>query len=113
MNYCSSNGFDYLSIQGQLEYLKHELQGSDFKHIYDYMKNVPNTKEGAYNAGYYWCYYFEIPSNRASRSSSRASAAVNNYWPVYCVNDISAVKPVSKADDKTLTVLEVQKHDAT
>ena len=102
MNYCSSNGFDYLSIQGQLEYLKHELQGRDFKHIYDYMKNVPNTKEGAYNAGYYWCYYFVIPSNRASRSSSRASAAVNNYWPVYCVNDISAVKPVSKADDKTL-----------
>ncbi len=102
MSFCNHNGYDYLSIQGQLEYLKHELQKSDFKHIFNYMKNVPNTKEGAYNAGYYWCYYFEVPSNRASRSSTRASAAVNSYWPLYCVNNISAVKPVSKADDQTL-----------
>ncbi len=102
MSYCSANGLDYLSIQGQLAYLKHELQKSDFKHIYDYMKNVPNTKEGAYNAGYFWCYYFEVPSNRASRANARGSAAVSSYWPVFCVNNISSIKPVSKADDKTL-----------
>ena len=102
MNFCSANGYDYLSIQGQMEYLKHELQGSDFKHIYSYMKNVPNTKDGAYNAGYYWCYYFEVPSNRARRAGARASAAAGSYWPLYCVNNISAVKPFSGADDKTL-----------
>lgn len=102
MNFCNNNGYDYLSIAGQLEYLKHELQKNEFKHIYNYMSKVPNTQEGAYNAGYYWCYYFEVPSNRAARSSARAAAAVNSYWPVYCVNNISAVKPTSKADDKTL-----------
>ena len=102
ISFCNANGYDYLSIPGQLEYLKHELQKSDFKHIYSYMTSVPNTQNGAYDAGYYWCYYFEVPANRARRASSRAAAAVNTYWPEYCVNNISAITPFSKADDKTL-----------
>ncbi|MBQ7597593.1 MAG: fibronectin type III domain-containing protein [Clostridia bacterium] len=104
MSFCNNNGYDYLSITGQLAYLKHELQKSEFRKIYNYMRSVPNTQEGAYNAGYYWCYYFEVPSNRASRSASRAAAAVNTYWPNFCVNNISAVLPTSKADDKTLDI---------
>lgn len=83
IQFCSSNGLDYLSIPGQLSYMKQELQTQDFKHIYHFLCNVPNTSGGAYDAAYYWCYYFEIPSNRTSRSYSRAEVAVDRYWPKY------------------------------
>ena len=102
INFCANNGYDYLSLQGQLEYLKYELQKSEFKYIYDYLMSVANTQDGAYDAGYYWCYYFEVPSNRAVRAATRGNAAVNSYWPVFCVNNITAVRPSSKADNKTL-----------
>ncbi len=82
-NYCKNNGYDYLSIEGQLRYLNYELQKSSYKHIYNYLRNVDNNKNGAYDAAYYWCYYFEIPSNRSVKAKQRGSMAKNEYWPVY------------------------------
>ena len=82
-NYCYNNGYNYLSISGQLRFLMHELKTDYFKHIYNYLKGVSNSSTGAYNAGYYWCYYFEIPSNRASKACERGSKASNKYWLVY------------------------------
>ena len=49
----------------------------DFKNIakieaYDYIKNVENTADGAYLAGYNWCYYYEIPANRELKARVEA-----------------------------------------
>lgn len=82
-SYCNKNGYDYLSIEGQLSYLEYELQKSSYRHIYNSLKKVSNTSSGAYNAAHYWCYYFEIPSNRATKAKQRGNSAVRNYWPVY------------------------------
>ncbi len=82
-NYCSKNGYNYLSIKGQLNYLEHELKSSRYNHIYKYLKNVSNTSGGAYDAAYYWCYYFEIPANRASKASQRGNSAAGTYWRAY------------------------------
>lgn len=82
-NYCSRNGLNYLSIKGQLSYLNYELKLSQYKHIFNYLKRVPNSSAGAYDAAYYWCYYFEIPANRGTRSVQRANTAVRSYWPTY------------------------------
>ena len=82
-NYCSRNGLNYLSVKGQLSYLNYELKLSQYKHILNYLKKVPNNSTGAYNAAHYWCYYFEIPANRATRSVQRGNLAVKTYWPVY------------------------------
>lgn len=81
-NYCNNKGLNYLSIQGQLKYLKHELEKS-YTDVYKYLKKVPNTAQGAYNAAHYWCYYFEIPANRSYRSNERGRLAQTRYWPVY------------------------------
>ncbi len=81
--YCNNNGFNYLSVEGQLAYLKYELSQSSYKHIYNYLKGVSNSSSGAYNAGYYWCYYFEIPSNRATKAKQRGNTASSSYWPVF------------------------------
>lgn len=90
-NFCANNGFNYLSIAGQLSYLEAELQKSQYKHIYKYLKNVDNTAQGAYNAAHYWCYYFEVPANRGTKSVQRGNSAKNNYWPVY--GNIKLSKP--------------------
>ena len=88
-NYCNRNDLNYLSIKGQLSYLNYELKLSQYKHIFDYLKKVPNNSTGAYNAAYYWCYYFEIPANRGTRSVQRANTAVKSYWPTYGNKKIS------------------------
>ena len=106
-NFCSNRGYDYLSIEGQLEYLKYELQKDSFKHIYDYLRSVPNNKEGAYNAAHYWCYYFEIPRNRARQADSRGNSAAEKYWKTYRYVPITDVTPKSDADGKVLDLDDV------
>lgn len=97
--FCEKNGYNYLSIEGQMNYLKHELSLNSYKYIYDYMKDVSNNSQGAYNAGYYWCYYFEIPSNRGTKSKQRGSMAVNDYWPDYG-NKVPKAPTLSFSKDK-------------
>ncbi|MCM1544166.1 MAG: phage tail tip lysozyme [Ruminococcus sp.] len=104
-NFCNKNGYKYLSIKGQMNYLKHELQSKSYKHIYNYLKSVPNTSDGAYNAAYYWCYYFEIPANRAANAAKRASKAVSSYWPTYGkAKTQTAVKLSSASSGKTVDI---------
>ena len=81
-NYCSEHGYDYHSLTGQLYFLKHELSES-FPNILAHMQSVENTAEGAYDAGYYWCYYYEIPASRSSASVKRGTRARDVYWPKY------------------------------
>ena len=98
--YCNNKGLNYLSIKGQLSYLSYELKLSQYKHVLNYIKNVPNNSSGAYDAAYYWCYYFEIPASRGSRSVQRGNAAIRTYWPTYGNKTIS--KPeISFSSDKT------------
>ena len=91
-NYCNNNGLNYLSIKGQLSYLNYELKLSQYKHIFNYLKKVPNNSSGAYDAAYYWCYYFEIPASRGTRSVQRANTAVRSYWPTYGNKKLDAPK---------------------
>lgn len=79
--FCSEHGYDYNSLTGQLYYLKEEM--NDYPKVYTYMQNVANTASGAYDAGYYWCYYYEIPASRSSASVKRGNRARDVYWPKY------------------------------
>ncbi len=99
-NYCSKNGYNYLSIKGQLKFLEHELKSSRYNYIYKYLKNVSNSSGGAYDAAYYWCYYFEVPANRATRAKQRGNAASGTYWKAY--GNKTVTKPeLSFSKDKT------------
>lgn len=81
-NWCGDNGYDYRTLEGQLWFLKYELEGS-YKKILTYLQGVENSPVGAYNAGYYFCYNFEIPANRATRSVQRGNLAKDSYWQKY------------------------------
>lgn len=84
-NFCNKNGYDWKSLNGQLYFLKYELSNnkSDTGYILDKLKKVSNTAQGAYDAGYDWCYYFERPANKAAKSESRGAKARDKYWPDY------------------------------
>lgn len=81
-NWCKKNGYDHRTLEGQLWYLKYEFNNSQ-KKIYKHMKSVANTPAGAYDAAYYFCYYFEIPVNRAANSVARGNLAKDKYWQRY------------------------------
>lgn len=94
-DWCSENGYDWKSLTGQLNYLKKELSANTSAYLYNglkisnYMKSVENSASGSYDAGYYWCYYYEVPANKENVSVTRGNKAKNNYWPEYGSNSVT------------------------
>ncbi len=88
-SWCSQNGYDYTTLNGQLYYLKKELSANNDSYLYN-GKTINNkmltysaSADNAYNAGYYWCYYYEVPAKRESVAKSRGNVAKNTYWPEF------------------------------
>ncbi len=88
-NWCTSNGYSWETLTGQLNYLKFELSQNNSNYLYNgktifnYISAVSNTAQGAYDAGYYWCYYYEVPANKTVVSVTRGNLAKNSYWTEY------------------------------
>lgn len=81
-NWCKDNGYDYTTLEGQLWYLKYELENWHPKTL-RYLQGIENSPAGAYEAAYYFCYNFEVPANRAKRSVERGNLAKDKYWQTY------------------------------
>ena len=81
-SWCRSNGYDYTTIDGQLAYLEFELK-SYYSGVENYLRSVPNTADGAYDAGQYYCYHFEAPASRGSVSHYRGGLASGTFWETY------------------------------
>ena len=96
INYCKKNGLDSSSVDGQVQFLLYELK-TDYKSVYNKLKSVPNSADGAYTAGYRFCYDFERPANKSSRSQQRGNLAKNSYWPSY--KNVAVLNGVVKGPD--------------
>lgn len=87
--WCNENGYDWTTLIGQLNYLKFELSQNNSaylyngKKIFNYISAVENSAQGAYDAGYYWCYYYEVPANKETTSVTRGNLAKDTYWAEY------------------------------
>ena len=81
-SYCNRNGYSSSSVEGQVAFLMYELRNS-YSGVLNSLKSVSNDADGAYNAGYRFCYDFERPANKGSRASQRGSLAKSSYWPTY------------------------------
>ncbi len=109
-SFCAKNGYSWKTLEGQLYFLKYELekQESTTGYILDKIKVVPNSAQGAYQAAYDWCYYFERPANKVAKSEARGTRAEEDYWPVYKLvynlGDVNSDKKVNSTD--ALKVLE-------
>ena len=82
INWCESNNYDYTTLRGQLYYLKYDLK-TNYASVYKYLKEVDDTAEGAYDAGYFFCYNFEAPAARTSQSTARGNYAQKTLYPKY------------------------------
>ena len=81
-SWCASNGKDYTALDGQLWYMKHELETSHAA-VLTKMKSCANTEQGAEVAGYIWCSIFEVPADTIQTSEARGELARYTYWPKY------------------------------
>lgn len=81
-DFCNNNGYNWRTLEGQLHYLEYELKYS-YPSVWNKLISVENSSSGAYEAGWYWCYYFEIPANRDTVSVNRGNYAKNTYWEYY------------------------------
>ncbi|MCR5788520.1 MAG: Ig-like domain-containing protein [Lachnospiraceae bacterium] len=83
INYCNSMSLDYQTLEGQLAYLNYELSGTYKNSVLAKLKSASNDANGAYQAGYDFCYNFERPSDKENRSKTRGNSAKNNFYPKY------------------------------
>ena len=81
-NYCNQKGLDWRSLEGQMEYLVYEL-GTNYSWVNSYLKNVPNTSEGAYNAAYKWTTDFEVCADANYWGTVRGQNASSTFWQTY------------------------------
>ncbi len=90
--YCTSNNLDSTTIEGQLRYLEYELKNF-YSSVWNRLKSVKNTAEGAYDAAAYWCAVFEVPAgygywsngeiHYGETSIARGNLAKSTYWNEY------------------------------
>lgn len=90
-SHCEKNELDYKSAEGQLDYLKWELENTE-KAVYALMLELPNTAEGAVRAAILWASEFE----RCTRTSFglRIYYALNIYWPEYAGGDVGETRGI-------------------
>lgn len=81
-NFCQNRNYDYETLEGQLWFLKYELE-TYYPMVLRYLRGVENTAKGAYDAAWYWCYHFEGPANRERLSVTRGAYARDTVWPRY------------------------------
>ncbi len=98
ISYCGGIGLDYNTLDGQLAYLANEL-ASSYPNVLNHLLGVSDTPDGAYDAGYYWCVYFEAPSETYARAAQRGNLAKNEYYPL----DLSMPTSQSSSPEETET----------
>ena len=79
--WCTSNGYDWTTLDGQLHYLEHDLRDLH-PSIYNFISTVEESSQGAYDAAYYWCVYFEIPADRYNKAITRGEIAQMYYFSI-------------------------------
>ena len=88
-DWCTANGYDWQTLDGQLHYLKHELSANNNKYLYNgkkiygYLSGASNNEQGAYDAAYDWCWYYEVPAKREESSIARGNLAKDTFWSHY------------------------------
>ncbi|MBQ9268661.1 MAG: hypothetical protein IJ206_03980 [Oscillospiraceae bacterium] len=77
-SFCQENGYAPDSVIGQMRYLEQEVN-EDYPELLTYLQTVENSAAGAYNAAWYWCWYYEIPAQREEQAILRGEQALLEY----------------------------------
>ena len=74
--YCLSHGLDVSLLESQLEFMGYELD-NDFKFTGDFLRTAPETENGAYDSGYWFCFEYEQPYDFEKVSEKRAELSLD------------------------------------
>lgn len=77
-DYAEVCGYNYDTLECQCQYLIYELETLTPK-LLKYLNEVPDTSDGAYNAGYQFCLIFEAPRDLEACCLSRANNAIKYF----------------------------------
>ena len=69
------------SLETQLRYIRYELE-IDYTDVLKVLQEVEDTEDGAAYAAYYFCKYYERPSNVEWKGQYRAGIA-REFWPQF------------------------------
>ncbi len=80
INWCTENGYDYSTIDGQVRFLDKELNGA-YSGVLDALKECENSADGAYQAAYVFGMRYEVSGLSNAQSAGSAAMAMFNYEP--------------------------------
>lgn len=105
--YCNNNGLDYNTAKGQLAYMEHELE-TGYRSVLEYIRNVPDTEQGAYDAAYYWCMHFELPADTVNQSIRRGNLAKDYFHRDFsmAVNAKDCLEKIEETVEKAMEELK-------
>lgn len=73
LDYAKSKGKSIGDAEMQFQFFGQEIKG--YSAVWNTLRSVPNTAEGAYKAAYDVCYHYEAPANKAVRAEERGKSA--------------------------------------
>lgn len=75
-------GYDPATLLGQMYFMHYELEKS-YPSTWKRLQKVSNSPEGAYEAAYWFCYYYEVPAAREASSADRGKYAAETLFGTY------------------------------
>ena len=70
IRFCEENGLNPVTREGQLRFLVHDLK-EVYIYAYDQIRLCRDSEEGALQATYFFCAYYEVPSDPDEESVAR------------------------------------------
>ena len=77
--FCSDYGYDSRSAEGQLRFLKYELE-TEYGDLLSRLRESENSKEGAYYCAFYFCVDYEYPEDMETKANERGDFACNSVF---------------------------------
>ena len=81
VEYCRQENLSPISRDGQLQFLKHDLQ-ENYMYPYDLLRYCENNEEHALLAVYFFCAYYEVPSDPDTVVGEREQIAKELIYPL-------------------------------
>ncbi len=70
VEYCEKNGINPISLESQLNFLIHDLK-NNYIYAYDQIRLCEDSEDGALQATYNFCAYYEVPADPGAESVER------------------------------------------
>jgi len=78
ISWCNDNGYDYTTIDGQVRFMEHELNGP-YSKVLDALMECENSADGAYDAAYVFGMRYEVSGLSNARNAGYYAMEMFNH----------------------------------